>query len=943
MPKTLPGGPVSNPNIPPVEASRLVLDPKEIFDLEEFSSYLTPGDYNPDDIQEIRRNLIKTLSAKIVESKIKLREASRYEHLINPYSALKTVRSYSYITDCIVQIAMEFSTKILLGNKGSKVNFSVFGVGGYGRGEMAPHSDVDLLYLLDDSSGEWENKVIEGTLYIFWDLNLKVGHSVRTLKECLHFAKGDLTIKTALLESRIVWGLESSNAQLHDRLWNDLFKGSGPAFVEAKLEERESRYTRQGGNRYLLEPNVKEAKGGLRDLQTLFWIFKYLFRIHDTAELIALDVLTIEEFEKFISAESFLWAVRCELHDLAKRPQDILHFDAQFEIAKNLGYEDKDGRQAVEYFMQDYFGHATDVGDLTRILLTKLEAQHVKREPIIKGWLKRARANLQSHLPPEYKEVHGRLSITDPDTFLNDKLNILRLFEVGLDTELLLHPDSMRLVSANLYLIDKQFISDPNANELFLGMLLNYGNPERALRRMNEVGLLGRFIPEFNRIVALMQYNSYHHYTVDEHTIQCLAFLAKLERGELKEDLPIATSILEKGINRKVLYVALLLHDIGKGRKTDHSTLGAELAATISPRLGLDDKETELVVWLVKQHLLMSDTSQKRDIGDPKTVINFARLVGNRTKLKLLTVLTVCDIMGVGPGVWNHWKAQMLRDLYNFTHSVLTDGSVNFATYFDVDESRKIVSHQLQEIKHDNREGALGRHGDHFWRSLAPEVQFKFIELLDQVDEEMTAFEFNEDPIRGATRLCMVRKFLPDLFPKFAGILALINVNIVDAKSFITEDGYITSVFWLQDTNGKPYEKVKITRLKAQVQKYTSDFAFLANKLGQPNVLKKPTGFKIATKFTVPTEITFDNRGSDLHTIIEVDTQDRPGLLYDLVHTLNKRGINVVSSVIATYGAQAVDVFYAKDKSGLKILSESRLDQLRNHLMDAINQNQPTD
>ncbi|MCY4185844.1 MAG: [protein-PII] uridylyltransferase [Rhodobacteraceae bacterium] len=929
-------GPKSN--IPQVDANRLILDPKEIFDPIDFDKYLVPGNYQSEEIQETRRNLIKDLVEKTTESKKKVREANLFEHFLSPYSALKTVRSYSYITDCIVQIALEFSTNVLFGKSGPESKFSVFGVGGYGRGEMAPQSDVDLLMLLDEKSGEWENKVIEGALYIFWDLNLKVGHSVRTLKECLHFAKEDLTIRTALLECRLVWGPSSTEQLLHDRMWNDLFKGSGPAFVEAKLEERESRYKRQGGNRYLLEPNVKEAKGGLRDLQTLFWIVKYLYRIQDTSELVGLDVLSLEEYEKFISAESFLWAVRCQLHDLAKRPQDVLHFNVQFEVAKNLGYEDMDGRQAVEYFMQDYFRHATDVGDLTRILLTKLEAQHVKREPILRGWLKRARANLQSHLPTDYKEINGRLSIANPDTFLNDKLNLLRLFEVGLDTGLLLHPDSMRLISSNLHLIDQEFIANPEANKIFIGMLLNYGNPERVLRRMNELNVLGRFIPEFSIITALMQFNSYHHYTVDEHTIQCLAFLAKLEKGELKEDLPVATSILEKGVNRKVLYVALLLHDIGKGRNADHSTIGAELAKDISPRFGLDDKETEHVVWLVKHHLLMSDTSQKRDISDPKTVINFAKIVGTRTKLKLLTVLTVCDIMGVGPGVWNHWKAQMIRNLYNFTHSVMTDGSVNFTAYFDVEESKKIVLDKLQKQSFADPDSAISRHGDPFWRSLAPDDQVMFIELLDKVESDETIFEFTRDKIRGATRLCMVRKQVPDLFSKFAGILALLNVNIVDAKSYSTSDGYLTSAFWLQDPNGKPFESVKLKRLSTQVKKFTSDFELLKSTLSQPNALQKTVRLKKTTKFTVPTEITFDNKGSDLYTIVEVDTQDRPGLLYDLVRTLNNRGITVVSSVVATYGVQAVDVFYVKDKSGLKILSDARLDNLRKHLSDAINQ-----
>jgi len=381
-----------------------------------------------------------------------------------------------------------------------------------------------------------------------------------------------------------------------------------------------------------------------------------------------------------------------------------------------------------------------------------------------------------------------------------------------------------------------------------------------------------------------------------------------------------------------------LLHDIGKGSNADHSTIGAELAKDISPRLGLDDKETELVVWLVKHHLLMSDTSQKRDIGDPKTVINFAKIVGTRTKLKLLTVLTVCDIMGVGPGVWNHWKAQMLRDLYNFTHSVMTDGSVNFTAYFDVEESKKIVLEKLQKQNFADPDSAINRHGDPFWRSLAPDDQVMFIELLGKVESDETIFEFTKDETRGATRLCMVRKQVPDLFSKFAGILALLNVNIVDAKSYSTSDGYLTSAFWLQDPNGKPFESVKVKRLGTQVKKFTSDFELLKSTLSQPNALQKPVRLKKVTKFTVPTEITFDNKGSDLYTIVEVDTQDRPGLLYDLVRTLNNRGITVVSSVVATYGAQAVDVFYVKDKSGLKILSDVRLDNLRKHLSDAINQ-----
>ncbi len=921
---------------PPVESSRLILPADEIFDRASFARHLKPGTYSDEDKQSIRQELIREISNALNLGKKKIREAGRFEYLISPFAALKLVRSYAYITDCIVQLAMDFSINVLNGDKKLQESLSVLGVGGYGRGEMAPHSDVDLLFLVEDNPSQWVNRVIENALYFMWDLKLKVGHSVRSQKECLHFAKEDLTIRTALLESRFIWGQNDVSVEFYDLLWNNLFKNTGPHFVEDKLQERNERYERQGGNRYLLEPNVKESKGGLRDLQTLFWIVKYLYRIKDIKELVQLDVFSYEEFEKFLSAESFLWAVRCELHDMANRPQDVLHFDAQFEVAKNLGYRDGNGRQAVEIFMQDYFRFATDVGDLTRIFLSKLEAQHKKREPVLKGWFRRSRSKA-INLPAEYKEQNGRLSISDPDSFLQDRLNMLRLFETGLKTQMLLHPDAMRLISANLHLIDKNFQNDPDANRIFMDTLLNYGNPERVLRRMNELGVLGRFIPEFGNVVAMMQYNSYHHFTVDEHTIQCIAFLAKIERGELREHLPIVTEILEKGINRRVLYIALLLHDCGKGSQKDHSLYGAKLAKTAAPRLGLDPKEAKLVKWLIKKHLLMSDTSQKRDLGDPKTVLNFARETKSRVRLKLLTVLTVCDINGVGPGVWNDWKAHMLRGLYKYTYAALSIGSPNFPSHFNVQESKKAASQILQSKDWERTEQMLNRHSDSFWQNLETEVQVKIIELLELVEGDDTVFDFTQDEKRGATRVCFVRKSVPGLFPRFAGILALAKVNIVDAKSFMTDDGYITSMFWLQDPNGKPYEMIKIARIKSQISRFTKDFSILDKTLDKPDILKdsgrrKKTG----KRFVIPTEITFDNEGSDLYTIVEVDTQDRPGLLYDLVNALHNSSLTVVSATIATYGAQAVDVFYVKNKSGLKIVHQSRLDGLKKNLMAAI-------
>ena len=332
-------------------------------------------------------------------------------------------------------------------------------------------------------------------------------------------------------------------------------------------------------------------------------------------------------------------------------------------------YEAGQGRRAVERIMQDYFLHATEVGDLTRIFLTKLEADHLKAEPILERLFKR-----NPRVKAGYEVVGNRLAIADDADFLTDKLNLLRIFEEALRTGMLIHPDAMRLVKSNLDLIDDDMRNEPEAQRIFLDLMLKHGNPERALRRMNELGVLAAFIPEFEHVVAMMQFNMYHAYTVDEHLIQCIAQLAKIEKGELIEDLPVASSILKDGVNRRVLYVALLLHDIGKGRDEDHSILGARIARRVAPELGLKREECETVEWLVRHHLLMSDVAQKRDISDPRTIRGFANAVKSKKRLELLTCLTVCDIRGVGPDTWNNWKAQLLRTVYRDTSTALETG-----------------------------------------------------------------------------------------------------------------------------------------------------------------------------------------------------------------------------------------------------------------------------
>ena len=845
-----------------------------------------------------------------------------------PGEAGGMIRAQAWLTDRLVAAALRVASAILHPNpnptEGERI--ALLAVGGYGRAEMAPHSDVDLLFVIPWKASGWTESVIESILYMLWDLKLKVGHATRSIDECLRLGRDDMTIRTALLEFRFLAGNETLAHELRERLWSELFRRTGPEFIEAKLAERDARHARQGGQRYVLEPNVKEGKGGLRDLQALYWIAKYIHRVDHARQLVDVGMFTPEEYQTFLEAETFLWAVRCHLHLIAGRAADQLTFDMQVEVAARMGYEDHAGRRAVEHFMQDYFRHATRVGELTRIFLTGLEATHVKSEPLLVGLFRRRR-----RVRAGFKVVKGRLTFAEEAAFLSDPLNLLRIFEEALRTALLIHPDAMRTIAANLHLFDDSVRENPEAARLFLDLLLKHGNPERALRRMNELGVLGAFIPEFEPIVAMMQFNVYHHYTVDEHIIQCVSVLAQIERAELVEELPIASAILKAGVNRRVLYLAVLLHDIGKGRPEDHSVLGARLARRIAPRLGFTPDEAETVEWLVRYHLLMSDTAQKRDIADPRTVRDFAKAVKTRKRLDLMTVLTVCDIRGVGPGTWNNWKAMLLRQLYRDTAQALETGLEDLNREKREDEAKRALRAALPEWSRADLRAETARHYGPYWQGLPTETHVVFANLLRDIGANEIRIDITADLDRDATRTCFALADHPGIFSRLAGALALVGANVVDARTYTSKDGFATAVFWIQDAEGHPFEADRQPRLRAMIARTLKGEVVPRDALADRDKARKRTR---AMRF--PTSVTFDNEGSEIYTIIEVDTRDRPGLLYDLTRTLAANHIYIASAVIATFGAQVVDTFYVKDMFGLKLQSRGKQEALERKLRAAV-------
>ncbi|MGC1506033.1 MAG: [protein-PII] uridylyltransferase [Sulfitobacter sp.] len=901
---------------------RLICEPDLIFDSLAVTKALNDAcsDLSP---SEQRAAAVKILS----EAQKAGRAVIAQGFAAAPFDARPMTRAYTYLTDQLVRSALEFSTHVLhpKPNPTEGERLCLIGVGGYGRGEMAPFSDVDLLFLIPYKATAWSESVIESMLYMLWDLKLKVGHATRTVQDCVRLGGEDFTIQTALLEHRYITGDTALEAELAEALETQLFSGSGHDFIEAKLEERDHRHDKQG-QRYVVEPNVKEAKGGLRDLHSLFWIAKFIYKVNHSSELVEKGVFRAEEYATFRAAEDFLWAVRGHLHLLTNRATEQLTFDMQVQVAEAMGYNDTGGRRGVEVFMQAFFRHATAVGDLTRIFLTNLEAIHVKAEPLLERLFRR-----RPKIKKGYVVVHNRIAILDETEFLSDKLNLLRLFEEALRTGMLIHPDAMRLVKANLHLIDAGLRSDPEAQRIFFDLLLKHGNPERALRRMNELGVLGAFIPEFEPIVAMMQFNMYHSYTVDEHTIQTIANLARIEKNELEEELPVASSILARGVNRKVLYTALLLHDIGKGRPEDHSILGAKIARQVAPRLGLKQEEVDTVEWLIRYHLLMSDMAQKRDIADPRTVRDFAKAVQTVKRLDLLCVLTVCDIRGVGPNTWNNWKAVLIRGLYRQTERALETGLEDLNRENRGAEAKKTLRLALSDWPRKDLQLETSRHYDPYWQGLHVTAHVAFADLLRGIGHEDVRIDLHPDEDRDATRACFVMPDHPGIFSRLAGALALVGANVVDARSYTTKDGFVTDAFWIQDAEGNAYESSRLPRLRKMIEKTLRGEVVARDALKSRDKIKKRE-----KAFKVPTHITFDNDGSEIYTIIEVDTRDRPGLLYDLARSLADSNVYIANAVIATYGEQVVDTFYVKDMFGLKYYTESKQRTLEKRLRQAI-------
>jgi [protein-PII] uridylyltransferase len=811
---------------------------------------------------------------------------------------------------------------------------SIVAVGGYGRGTLAPGSDIDLLFLMPGKADTRAAHIVEFLLYAMWDARQKVGHATRSIDDCLRLAKTDNTILTSILEARFLCGHEKLFDELYTRFRSEIVQGSAKKFVSEKLAERDLRYTKSGQSRYSVEPDLKDGKGGLRDLHTLFWIAKFLFNANSTEELDDKGAFTKPELAQFKKCEDFLWAVRCHLHFMSKRGEDKLSFDRQSELATRLGYRSHQGLKAVERFMKHYFLIAKDVGDLTRIFCASLEEKQLKDAPTLSRMLGKLLPKKSTSFKgnKSFKLETGRISISSDDVFSTIPINMLRIFKLASHTGLEVHPDALKELRKSLRLIDDKLRNNAEANALFLDILTTSTTPETLLRMMNEAGVLGKFIPEFGKIVAMMQFNMYHHYTVDEHLIRSVGVLSDIERGNLSGDHPLAVSIFPTGAARRVLYVATLLHDIAKGRKEDHSIAGERIARDLCPRLGLNEADTDTVAWLIRYHLLMSETSQMRDLNDFKTIMDFTAIIQSPERLKLLIILTVADIRAVGPGVWNGWKGQLLRTLYAEAEPLLTGGHTAVSRKERVAEAQNQFLEKYPNWIDVERKRATSRHYDAYWLNVSLDRQQRHQALIERATQKEAATDIHMDAFAAVTELTVYTPDHPRLLALITGACAAAGGNIIGAQIFTTSDGMALDTILLQrEYENEEDERRRSLRVCDSIKRTLSGQLRLKDALA--NSLQ-PQGRAMA--FNVTPRVIVDNTSSNKYTVIEINGLDRVGLLHSLTEALFHLNLNIASAHIVTYGEKAIDVFYITDLTGAKITSETRQAAIEKSLLNVL-------
>ncbi len=810
-------------------------------------------------------------------------------------------------------------------------DLALIAVGGYGRGELHPHSDIDVCILLPKSESTAWQPGLERFLAFLWDIGLEVGHSVRTIDECQRESLADISVATTLMEARLLAGPEPLFAAMRvalspDRIW------PAQAFFEGKVKEQQARHHRFFDTAYNLEPNLKQSPGGLRDIQTIGWVAKRHFGV-ETLDRLVPAFLTQEELKKLKSAQGFLWKLRFALHTLTGRREDRLLFDHQIPLAKMFGYEDATYTLAVEQLMQRYYRTAMDVSLLNEMLLQLFS------EAIIQ------QGTQQSAPPPiplnaRFQIRNDYLEVANEEVFARNPSALLELFTLMQQNPQLrgVRAQTIRLVGSHLPLIDEEFRQNPRHHRLFMDILRAPLGVTHELRRMNLYGVLGRYMPAFGRIVGRMQYDLFHVYTVDAHTLFVVGNLRRLALPKYDEELPALSRIMKSLPKPEIAYLAAMFHDIAKGRGGDHSELGAVDAEAFCLEQGLGRYDARMVAWLARNHLALSLTAQKKDINDPVVIQDFARLVGDQLHLDYLYVLTVADIRGTNPRLWNSWKASLLEQFYEQVKGALRRGLENPIDQEDwVNETQALARTQLLQRRLEPRTI------DAVWATLSPMYFMRHTaeeivwhtSLLAKRNREDTEplIAVSSQTQRGGTPILIYMPRGRHSFARTTAILDRLNLNIVDARITPTTDNFSLDTYFVLEQNGRT-----IVHAGADPGRIQEIESLLRRGLREP----QDAPIKVSRRaprqirmFSTPTHVTLEKDMRNNRTVLELITGDRPGLLSDVANVFHDEGVEVLGARIVTVGERAEDVFYLTGAHGGPLNGPSG-EQLRTRLIETL-------
>ncbi|MDH3447034.1 MAG: [protein-PII] uridylyltransferase, partial [Gammaproteobacteria bacterium] len=796
--------------------------------------------------------------------------------------------------------------------------------GGYGRSELLPGSDIDLMILLEKNATKDQQQRISAFLTFLWDIGLEVGHSVRTIRDCVRQGRVDVTVMTNMIESRLIYGSE--------KLYEKFQQAISPAkiwpsrkFFEAKLEEQQERHLRYNDTAYNLEPNIKEGPGGLRDIQIIGWVAKRHFGAKSFAELVEHGFLTDAEYRLLDAGQRHLWQVRFALHRIAGRREDRLLFDYQKKIAERFGFESGDHNLAIEQFMQQYYRTIMELERLSEMLL-----QIFREEILLTASQKKIKP-----INERFKLRNNFIGVTHPDVFKQYPPALLELFLL-----ISLNPDcvgvtasTIRLVREHLYLVDDAYRRDETVNRLFMQLMSAPSGQTHQMRRMNSYGFLAAYIPAFAKITGRMQYDLFHAYTVDQHTIFVIRNLRRFALKIHEHEFPFCNLVYSKLENPCLLYLAALFHDIAKGRGGDHSELGAEEATQFCVQHQLNRKETRVVSQLVRDHLLMSVTAQRKDISDPEVVRDFARHIGSMNMLNYLYLLTVADIRSTNPKLWNNWKDALLRQLYNATKTVIRRG-IEHAPDIDeiIQENRDAAFDEMSDLPFSAQQidSVCDRvPGDYFLRHHPLEIKWHVNEILSHPDAPRLVSIRQSAQYRN-TKVFVYGDEAAHTFSQVTGTLGSLGLSILNAEIFTTHDNKVMDTFIIQDNNGEAVtDPDMIARIeKRLLEALESDLIYE----GHSNT-RRPRHLKA---FDHPTEVQFEQDYLNSRTVMEISALDMPGLLSVIANVIAELDINITHAKISTLGEKVDDIFYLTTPERNAITDQTLLERLEQNLVAAL-------